>query len=200
MLAAIVPHGGHVWFFKLSGPAEIVEKQKANFDAFMHSVKPGSGAAPRKRALPPMATNMKHAKWTAPPDWKPEPVNPGPRAAAFQIGPDDKKAELVVTHFPEGGAGDFLSNINRWRGQLGLEPVKDTSGVDLKDVAIGADGQGMVLDLNNPAASKRMLVAIGVTGGELWFYKLSGHAETVASQRAALESFLKSVQFASAEK
>jgi hypothetical protein len=148
-------------------------------------------------ALPQMNSNIKLAKWTAPPQWKEVPVAPGPRALAFQVGADEKQAEMIVTHFPEGGAGDFKSNIDRWRGQLGLPPVQDQKDVNLKDIAIG-DGQGMALDISNPVNGKSMTVAIGAIGGELWFYKLSGPSETVAAQRPAMEAFLKSIQFASA--
>ena len=257
MLAAIVPHAGRVWFFKLLGPADVVGAQKANFESFMHSLKPGAaGAAPAGEAqagampadhppvaggqapgsalppghptvgggegggaamppghppvagggaagagampaLPPMNSNIKLAKWTVPPEWKELPVTLGPRAIAFEVGTGDKKADLVVTHFPEGGAGDFKSNIDRWRGQLGLPPIQDQKDVNLKDVAIG-DGQGMELQIDNPAAGKSMAVAIGAIGGELWFYKLSGKADTVAAQRPAFEAFLKSVQFSAA--
>jgi hypothetical protein len=56
----------------------------------------------------------------------------------------------------------------------------------------------MALDIINPAAGKSMTVAIGSIGGELWFYKLTGPADTVAAQRPALEAFLKSVHFAPA--
>src|SRR5688572_25172164 len=38
-LAAMVPNGTLTWFFKLKGPPDVVEKQKANFDAFVRSLK-----------------------------------------------------------------------------------------------------------------------------------------------------------------
>ena len=38
LLAAIVPHEGATWFFTLKAPQPIVESQKANFEAFVHSV------------------------------------------------------------------------------------------------------------------------------------------------------------------
>jgi hypothetical protein len=38
-LGVIVSRGDKTWFFKLTGPAELVEKQKSNFEAFVKSVK-----------------------------------------------------------------------------------------------------------------------------------------------------------------
>jgi hypothetical protein len=47
MLVVVVPRGGQTWFFKMRGPAELVAKQQAAFEAFMKSVKfdGGTGAA-----------------------------------------------------------------------------------------------------------------------------------------------------------
>ena len=41
MLAAMVPAGGRIWFFKMSGPVDVVAKEKENFDGFLASLKPG---------------------------------------------------------------------------------------------------------------------------------------------------------------
>jgi hypothetical protein len=44
LLGAWAPYAGGTWFFKLTGPAAVLEKEKAAFQAFIASVKP---AAPR---------------------------------------------------------------------------------------------------------------------------------------------------------
>ncbi|MBL9187399.1 MAG: hypothetical protein JNK23_07985 [Opitutaceae bacterium] len=41
-LAAIVPHVGSTWFFKLTGPDALVAKEKAAFMAFLDTIKPGT--------------------------------------------------------------------------------------------------------------------------------------------------------------
>ena len=48
MLGVGLPHGGATWFFKMTGPADLVGKQKAAFEAFVKSVKfdGGKGANP----------------------------------------------------------------------------------------------------------------------------------------------------------
>lgn len=38
MLAAILPHAGRVWFFKLVGQADVVSRQQQAFEAFIDSV------------------------------------------------------------------------------------------------------------------------------------------------------------------
>ncbi|KAB2642657.1 MAG: hypothetical protein DVB26_01940 [Verrucomicrobia bacterium] len=39
MVAAWTRHGADTWFFKFSGPAELVEAEKAKFTAFIESVR-----------------------------------------------------------------------------------------------------------------------------------------------------------------
>lgn len=39
LLGAIVPHDGGSWFFKLTGDVELAKREKANFEAFVKSVK-----------------------------------------------------------------------------------------------------------------------------------------------------------------
>ena len=48
ILGVVLPHGGDTWFFKMDGPASLVEKQKPVFEAFVKSVRfdGGKGAKP----------------------------------------------------------------------------------------------------------------------------------------------------------
>jgi hypothetical protein len=39
MLGAVVPHGGQTWFFKMTGPADAVGRQRDAFEAFLKSVR-----------------------------------------------------------------------------------------------------------------------------------------------------------------
>jgi hypothetical protein len=45
ILGAMIPHGGATWFFKLTGPAALVAREKPAFTAFRATIKP---AAPAK--------------------------------------------------------------------------------------------------------------------------------------------------------
>ena len=40
MITAIVPHGGAKWFFKLTGPADVVARERDNFLAFIRGLRP----------------------------------------------------------------------------------------------------------------------------------------------------------------
>lgn len=44
ILGAMIPHGGATWFFKLTGPAPLVAREKPAFTAFLATIKPTSAA------------------------------------------------------------------------------------------------------------------------------------------------------------
>jgi hypothetical protein len=105
-------------------------------------------------------------------------------------------ADLAVTRFAPDNAGSFLDNINRWRNQLGLEPITDVQSVPIQEIKLAKDAAGVEIDLQNEQTKKRMLIAITSppTGGDLWFFKLTGPAETVAAQKQNFDSFLRTVE------
>jgi hypothetical protein len=116
LFAAIVPHGGQLWFFKLVGPTEAVRKQSDPFSALVDSVHFGNDAP----------------QWTLPKDWKQLPASgtgAGERFATIRIGGGEKPLELTVTSLPkqedEDDGDAVLINVNRWRRQMGREALMD---------------------------------------------------------------------------
>jgi hypothetical protein len=96
------------WFFKLTGPADAVEPQMNSFMSFLKSIR----------------FSDKNPNWSLPEGWKEKPGSEM-RFATIQIATDGKPLELSVIPLPtaEGSLNDYLlSNVNRWRGQLGLDP------------------------------------------------------------------------------
>jgi hypothetical protein len=108
LLAAILPHGDDVWFFKLVGPAkEFADKMEA-FETFLRSVGfSGKGDLP--------------IEWSAPKDWRRGPVSKM-RYATFLLGSEEQPLELTVTQLPKK-ASSVKRNVNRWRAQIGLRPM-----------------------------------------------------------------------------
>jgi hypothetical protein len=111
MLAAILPHGERTWYFKLTGPPEQVAQYKDAFRQFVESSR--FNDSPNQ----PLT-------WEKIPDgWKREPGEKM-RYATFRLGSGGEPLELLVT--PLGReSGSVVSNINRWRGELGLASVSD---------------------------------------------------------------------------
>ena len=185
------------WFFKLSGDEATVLAHKAEFLNFAKTIRfvgnaPAQVAAPAPAAgaaSPPASAPAEGAapnfKWAVPEGWKTLP--PGQmQVAKFSVPEKDgAKAEVAVSIFPSE-TGGTLSNVNRWRAQLGMEAT-DEAG--LKDCTQPLEGGAVLVDL---AKEQRQLVgAIVPRDGRWWFYKKLGDAPAVASAKEAFVQFVK---------
>jgi hypothetical protein len=213
LLSAIVPHEGTTWFFTLKAAAPIVEAQKANFEKFVHSVqfsaaRPGteadaSPAGPTQADDAhgdPAASNQsfKLAQWKTPAGWQEEPGANTMRVTAFRIGPASDDVEVIVSRIARGQMGSFTDNINRWRDQVGLDPVASISPGMLQPTGVAGHG-ALSLTLTGPkdaaGMAKQLTVVMSIEGRDFWFIKMLGPESVVAKQRDALKQFLDSMHF-----
>lgn len=130
-------------------------------------------------------------RWDAPKSWKSEPAS-GMRLASYLVpGAGGQSAEVSVVALP-GDAGGDLANVNRWRGQLGLEPI-DESGLSRQAQRRKSPaGELLLVDFAAPGKG-RMVAARLNSGGQAWFFKLTGPEAIVASAKPAFEGFLRSL-------
>jgi hypothetical protein len=137
ILGAIVPVDRKAWFFKVEGPGESVAGQAECFTQFMESVR---------------FSDAKEPTWSLPDGWAAEPGR-GMRFATIRIGDGEPPLELTVIPLsvPDDDlAAYILSNVNRWRGQVG---IADLSAGELAD-------HSKVIDLDGYSAT---LVNVGGT-------------------------------------
>lgn len=138
---------------------------------------------------PGFEVNTAPIHWTIPAGWKELPAT-SIRIGNFLIaGDNDKKAEVAITSFP-GRVGTELDNVNRWRREIGLEPL-DQNTISSQSVAV--DGkQGKLYDLSGKLGNT-VVVALP-QGSATWFFKLRGDKTIVDSAKPAFLEFLKSVR------
>jgi hypothetical protein len=128
----------------------------------------------------------------APPEWNAAPQNAF-SLAAFKVTDGDKAADITIS----AAGGDLLSNVNRWRGQLGLSPV---SAPELADSAQKIDTLGTQADyveLIGPESGGKGETILGVraaAGGRTWFIKLKGDSELARREKPRFEAFVKSLK------
>jgi len=145
MLAAMIPAGERYWFFKITGPPEDLERHAEAFTDLIESIE-----FPDGQASPPT--------WDLPEEWEQEPGT-GMRLATIKLDPE--KSELEISVIPLGLMGNTpeayeLSNINRWRGQVGLPPITAEQVVE-ETTAIELDGtKAIVVDVTGKAAPAGM--------------------------------------------
>lgn len=128
------------WFFKLSGPRELVLAQQAAFRQLLESVKFNAQGQP---------------DYAVPADWKRE-DGPPPRRETLKIPGQDPPLEISVTSLPTPPvpASEYqLQNVNRWRDQLGLEPLTESNWL-LEGIR-----RGELVELKGSEQSAAILIA-----------------------------------------
>jgi hypothetical protein len=135
-------------------------------------------------------------KYEAPPQWRKGKMSMM-RLAAFEIGPEDRSAELTII----AAGGDLRGNVDRWIGQVrGESPaseVVDTALADAEKLTVsGRDAQRFYLtDGKESSADAQAIDAtiVPMEGGMSLFIKATGPAETLQEQRSAIGQFLESL-------
>jgi hypothetical protein len=214
ILGGILPLDAETWFFKLSGPDEIVAARKDEFKKFLETVKTEappllassaekSGSKTNAPTPPVLATTTAQPDYKTPPGWTAQPLSPM-RLASFKItGSNGAEADVSVVSLA-GMAGGDLANINRWRDQLKLPPLSER---DLASVSSHVNMNGhdfLVTDLVSaepipPLNRKVRIVAAAAREGEqTWFVKMTGDVDLVGAQKNHFLDFLRSLSLAGA--
>ncbi|MEO5722613.1 MAG: hypothetical protein ABIR71_14260 [Chthoniobacterales bacterium] len=209
VLGGIYPAQTETWFFKMTGPDELVAAQREPFKEFLQSVHE-EGGAPHATAsgdstnapTPPLIDTLGAVplQYTLPPGWKEKPLTPM-RVASFNASaPNGKEVDISVVYLM-GEAGGDLANVNRWRDQVKLPPI-DEPGLQQSAERVETNGHNfLVVDLassepiGEPAAKQRIVAAILDDKGRSWFIKMTGEDAAVASQKSAFADFLHTLKF-----
>ncbi|HET9594818.1 MAG TPA: hypothetical protein VFP65_04510 [Anaeromyxobacteraceae bacterium] len=130
--------------------------------------------------------------WTLPKGWE-QSLSGGMRYATLKAA-QPGKLDISVVVLP-GPAGGELANVNRWRGQIGLEPIDDAALRAARKPVKSKVGELALYDFTSGAQAKTRLVA-GLTEnrGNTWFFKMVGDADPVAAARADFIRLLESVR------
>ncbi len=149
-------------------------------------------------AAPPTASTEKGwIQWSKPDAWTELPPTAFRKGNYVATGENGAKAEITVSSFP-GTVGGTLANVNRWRGQAGLEPI---SGSELAAylTEVNIDGHsGQIVDIpptDNASDATHIVAAIFFYQGESWFFKFSGPHSIVARERANFDAFINGLRF-----
>jgi hypothetical protein len=204
LIGAIAESGANAWFFKLRGNEALAAAERENFIRWIESVKPSGpakvpmhGTSPGEQSAPAPAASVAPAgdgsvTWQLPEGWALAKGSSARYATIAISGGDGSKGELAVTHFP-GDVGGDLANVNRWRSQIGLEPVDEAAlATSVAEITAGPKSIKMV-DATGPQT--RCAAGWVAHGGETWFFKFTGPDALVGAEKAKFTAFLESVRF-----
>ena len=93
-----------------------------------------------------------------------------------------------------GDGGGLLGNVNRWRKQLGLEPLAEQDLAEAVRPVEALGPEARLVDINGSSPrfpGETRLVGVIVPRKELtWFYKLMGSAPVVDGAKAEFLDYL----------
>jgi hypothetical protein len=194
IIAAMVITANSTLFFKMRGNAELSEAQKGDFIKWVAAVcNAQTQAAPAEMAgAPPQTTSAPQIQWRTPEGWTELPPS-SMRYASFSAPADDGgKIDISVVTFPGDGGSD-ADNINRWRGQIGLEPL-DASTVTSQIAPLKtADTTFSTTDIAGDKT--RTIAAWTRRDGRVWFFKATGPNASMEKEKPKFVKFIESVRF-----
>jgi len=144
--------------------------------------------------------NQAQPQWTVPTDWHSVPPAQFLEAEYSVAGANGTTAEVNVAQL-NGTGGGVLPNVNRWRGQIGLEPVDEIALARLTTTVSVTSGNATFVDMTGTNANgqpTRLVAAIVPAGDQTWFYKLMGNEKVVANQKDAFTKFVQSARYSNA--
>ncbi len=191
-------------FLKMTGPRKVLAGE---FESFLklardmrlpdsaRSASKSEGSEPTKstsgrpRGTTPANGNGELA-WELPQGWNPGP-NRAMRVANFLVGTGDP-VECYIT-FLGSMAGQELPNVNRWRSQLGQEPLSAIEG-ETRIPMLGQNALFVEISGSSGDSEGMMLAAMCTLSDRSVFVKMLGARETVEPQKEAFLSFCKSLR------
>lgn len=149
----------------------------------------GMGSAPAARPAPGSAL-----RWKLPKGWTESPAS-GMRYATLKA-PVEGKLDISVTMLG-GTAGGELANVNRWRGQIGLPPVEESTLGKSRQAVKTPAGEVALFDFTGDGEKKSRMVVGSLTSpdGNSWFLKAVGDEAAVAAARADFVQLLETLRF-----
>ena len=139
IVVAIFQRSEAAWFFKISGPPEKVAVAESAWQPFIDAVEFETEGGSERPV------------WELPEGWS----LGGKAQMVFAIVKmPDTDAEIRVSRL--GGQQDLLSNVNRWRGQLGLPPTEADALDENLVLKQGQGGEYRLFDQKGTSAGRSM--------------------------------------------
>jgi len=203
-------------FLKFTGPAEVLERESANFDTFAASLRAASApsasdsAASASAATPAAAGAPETAGansrdglvWESPAGWQRGPDR-SMRTVTYFSGPGGEVECYVAVLGGDGGG--LKSNLDRWRQQMGAAPLTAAELAALERIpSLGGDAvlievPGSYRGMSNEQVEDALMLgamALESVGGapeRAVFVKLIGPRNLAEAERASFRQFVASL-------
>ena len=175
----------------VKAPAETVAEDHTGHDHAAHasestdstvaSETADAAGAEHENAL----TDPRSVVWTAPDAWTSQGAG-GMRLASYQL-PDAGDLSVISLG---GDGGGLLANVNRWRNQVGLDPIEQAQLATQTQIVKSSIGDFVAMKLINPeTADKAICGAVFAGSGVTLFVKLTGSQACIEKHAEAVFAF-----------
>lgn len=146
-----------------------------------HSGAPAMAAAPRSSA-----------GFTAdlPEGWQEVPSSSAMRKVSYGI-----EGTEIDAYFISLSMGDVLSNVNRWRGQVGL-PDASLADIEKEMTVFSINGhECKYFEIYNEEGGKGIIAGIIDLAPSYWYFTGKGAVEELKAHSTDMQAFLKTMKF-----
>lgn len=156
----------------------------------------GGMPAPEPAASSPPAAAASPIKYETPKGWGPGRMS-SMRKAAFNVSADGETGEITVIDLSKESS-PLLENINRWRGQVKLDPIKEADLAANTEQLKAGKLEATYVKLIGPKSEQpqpAILGAILYRDNLAWFVKFTGPAKLAETEEARFKQFVESIRF-----
>ncbi|MES2792684.1 MAG: hypothetical protein V4719_23935 [Planctomycetota bacterium] len=144
--------------------------------------------APEEKTAAAPEAGAADFEFTTPKGWGPGKAS-SMRKASLAVSNEGSTADISVFAFP-ADSNDLLSNVNRWRGQVGL---KEVAADELQKSTQKIEVSGHPGELVELVGEKETILGVMVKkGASAWFFKLQAPTALAGREKAHFEEFVKS--------
>jgi len=119
------------------------------------------------------------------------------RKAAFNVSADGETGEITVIDLSKESS-PLLENINRWRGQVKLDPIKEADLAANTEQLKAGKLEATYVKLIGPKSEQpqpAILGAILYRDNLAWFVKFTGPAKLAETEEVRFKQFVESIRF-----
>ena len=112
---------------------------------------------------------------------------------AYDIENDGGVARVTISVLA-GQGGDVLPNINRWRRQIGMQPITNLDQQPVEFIIISTGQRAVLVDLIGPnddqGGQPRILAAMIIGKNQSWFFKMTGPKSAIDLETNTFKHFV----------
>ena len=136
--------------------------------------------------------NELNLTWNLPDTWVPSKGH-SMRLASFDVPYSKGVGDLSIVSL-SGSSGGLLANVNRWRGQVELEPINETDILTISTVGESKMGPYRVFKMiNENKKGKAIIAAVLPTGEKTFFIKLTTDVQGISEIEPSFKKFCSSI-------